>query len=105
MGREQPEKIIREAIIKRLRYEGWFVTILHGNAYQMGLPDLYATHSLYGGRWIEVKNPVKYQFTQAQLQTFPKLVANGTNVYVLTGASDDQIACLFKLSNWHTFLL
>ena len=52
-----PERVIQDAIIKMLRYKGWHVMETHGNIYQKGFPDLFACHSKYGHRWIEVKLP------------------------------------------------
>lgn len=83
---------------------GWVVMETHGNAFQSGFPDLYATHFDVGGRWIEVKNPLKYEFTPAQLKYFPMLSSNGTPIWILTSDADDQIKKLFKPPNWHHFL-
>ncbi|MDE1971019.1 MAG: hypothetical protein KGI50_05610 [Patescibacteria group bacterium] len=99
-----PEAIIQEKIIKALTLRGWFIMETHGNLYQMGFPDLYATHKAYGCRWIEVKNPEAYCFTPAQLEFFPKLVANGTPIWVLISDSDDELKKIFKPQNWYTYL-
>lgn len=103
MKRNNPEKIIENAIRATLMAQGWFVIKTHGNQFQSGLPDLYATHSTYGIRWIEVKTP-KGRFTAAQHEVFPKLSANGTRIWVLQGATDDDIKLLFGPENWYRFL-
>jgi len=102
-----PEAKIQKRIIQRLRYEEWFVKETHGNMYQSGFPDLFATHSLYGHRWIEVKNPERTSnlFTNAQLENFPKLCAHGSGVWVLTDDSDSEYQKLFKRFNWYVYCL
>lgn len=100
----QPELVIRTAIIDFLKLRDWYCMITHGSLYQSGFPDVYATHSRYGSRWIEVKNPKKYSFTPAQLECFPKLCANGSGVWVLTEATLAEYDKLFKPANWYTYL-
>lgn len=72
--------------------------------YQSGFPDIFATHRRYGARWIEVKYKLAYSFTPAQMECFPKLCANGSGVWILTSADDDELEKLFKPSNWHYYL-
>lgn len=98
-----PEKTIEIAIRNKLSSRGWFVIKTHGNAFQSGLPDLYATHSKYGVRWIEVKTPTG-TFTPAQRDTFPKMSANGSPIWVLTSADDYELQKLFGPENWFWFL-
>lgn len=89
-----------------LRIKGWYVMETHGNMYQSGFPDLFATHSKYGCRWIEVKLPKMKgsKFTPAQIDCFPKLCANGAGVWILTGDSDSEYQKLFSRFNWWQFL-
>ncbi len=94
-----PEAIIQEKIVARLRLLTWFVKETHGNLYQSGLPDLYASHRVYGPRWIEVKNPLKYCWTAAQKIDFPQFMTNGSPIWVLTSDEDSEINKLFKPSN------
>lgn len=98
-----PEAVIQEKVINMLLIKGWYVMVTHGNMYQSGFPDLYATHSTYGGRWIEIKNPEKYQFTGAQLIEFPKMCANGSGVWVLVAATEAEYVKLFKPYNWYLY--
>lgn len=72
--------------------------------YQSGFPDLYVCCKRYGARWIEVKNPLKYSFTSAQLDVFPQFGAHGVGVWVLTAATEEQYNLLFKPANWAFFL-
>lgn len=95
-----PERIIQDAIIDMLKIRDWYVMETHGNMFQRGFPDLYATHSMYGGRWIEVKDPNGFSFTAAQHDCFPKLIANGTGVWVLMGDSEHEYQKLFKPPNF-----
>ena len=101
-----PEGKIQDAIIKMLRSKEWFVMNMHGNLYQAGFPDLFTSHYKYGIRLIEVKRPEMKgsRFTAAQLETFPRLVAAGAGVWVLTGDSDGEYKKLFKPCNWFIYL-
>lgn len=94
-----PEDIIQEDIIKMLHERGWFVKILHGSIYQSGMPDLFAAKRQYGQRLIEVKNPVKFSFTPAQVETFPRLLAEGVGIWILGAATEAEYQKLFKPSN------
>ena len=97
-----PEKIIQEAIEFMLRGKGWYVKRTHGNAAVSGFPDDFACHSMYGQRWVEVKLPNMKgsQYTPAQLQDFPKFCANGSGIWVLTAANEEEYQKLFKPYNW-----
>lgn len=99
-----PEAKIQCDLILFLENRGWFVKPTHGNMYQSGFPDLFCCHKLYGTRWVEVKNPEKFAFTKAQLDDFPKLAANGSGVWVLTAATEEEYQKLFKPCNWWTYL-
>ena len=102
-----PESKIQTAITKKLKILGWYVKVVHGSMYQSGLPDLFTTHSRYGARWIEVKKPNMKgsYFTPAQMDTFPKMIANGTDIWILTGDSNFEFDKLFKPGNFHHYLL
>ncbi len=99
-----PEAQIQAAIIKKLTLLGWFVKATHGNMYQSGFPDLFICHTRYGQRWVEVKNPDRYDFTPAQAEFFPKFSANGSPIWILTSDSDTEINKLFQQENWYRYL-
>jgi hypothetical protein len=99
-----PEAKIQSNIIRYLRMRDWFVRSTHGCAYQSGFPDLFAAKRRYGPRWIEVKNVKNYKFTDAQLDTFPKISACDVGIWVLQEATDDSYERLFKAPNWATYL-
>ena len=103
-GSRQLENIIQSAIIKMMRSKEWYIINMHGNEFQMGVPDLYCCHKRHGTRWVEVKVKDKYRFTPAQIDVFPELAAKGVGIWVLTGASEEQYAKLFKPANWWAFL-
>lgn len=105
-SRKGPERKIQDAVIKMLRVKGWYVMQTHGNMYQCGFPDLFACHSKYGQRWIEIKKPnmVGSKFTPAQLEHFPKLVANGSGVWILVAATETEYEKLFSRPNWWSYL-
>lgn len=94
-----PESKIQEAVIAKLRSLGWHVEVLAASQYMAGLPDLMATHSRYGIKLIEIKNPAAFSFTPAQRENFPKLVANGAPIWILIGDSEKEISKIFGPSN------
>ncbi len=87
-----------------LTLKGWFVKIIHGSAFQSGLPDLFVAQRSYGTRWVEVKNPKHYTFTAAQMTDFQRLSAEGVGIWILTAATELEYAKLFKPPNWYTYL-
>lgn len=101
-----PEAEVQAEIIEYLRNLGWFVKATHGNAYSAGWPDLFACHRRYGHRWIEVKLPgfKGSKYTKAQIRDFPKFCENGSGVWVLTGASEEEYNKLFEPPNWYQYL-
>jgi len=99
-----PEWIIQQKVIEFLRIRGWFVKVIHGSTFQTGLADLYICKRTYGSRWVEIKNPLAYRFTAAQLETFPRLASEGVGIWILTAATEEEYQKLFLPPNWWTFL-
>lgn len=87
-----------------LKLKDWYCRPTHGSMYQSGFPDVFACHTRYGSRWIEVKVLPKYCFTPAQLDVFPEFSAKGVGIWILTGDTETEYNKLFKPSNWHMFL-
>ena len=87
-----------------LNDRGWFTLETHGNAYQKGLPDIFACHANHGHRWVECKNPKAYDFTAAQRVTFPQFTCNGSGVWILVAATEAEYVKLFDKPNWHYYL-
>ncbi len=106
LRRRGPEGKIQDAIIIMLQGKGWFVKSTHGNIYQSGFPDLFACHSRYGQRWIEIKRPDMKgsHFTGAQLDDFPKFCAHGSGIWILTAATEREYEKLFARPNWYQYL-
>jgi len=102
--RQRPEAEIQRAITLMLENRGWMVKVTHGSAYQSGFPDLYATHHRFGPRWVEVKNIEAYSITPAQAEDFPKLTDNGTKIWILCKATDDEYLKLFDPPNWQDYI-
>lgn len=100
--RSDPEWKIQEEIIKHMTLKGWFVKSTYGNPFQKGLPDLYCCHQSYGVRWVEVKRPKGYSFTENQITVFTGFASKNCGVWVLTNKSEYDN--LFYGANWHTFL-
>jgi len=97
------EKAIQIQVEDKLRVMDWFVQRLHGSMYQSGVPDIYAHHIRYGGRWIEIKKPTGYKFTAAQYEKFPRMASHGVSIHICT--SVEQIpALLFQPANWYMYL-
>jgi hypothetical protein len=105
--RKNPEGKIQKDIKDFLTLRGWYVMVTHGNMFQKGFPDLYATHSVYGPRWIEVKLPQMKgsQWTRAQLECFPKLAAHGTKIWIMTAATEKEYALLKHPCNLHKYMV
>ena len=103
-GSRQPENIIQGDIIKFLKLRNWYVMNMTGNYEQMGVPDLYACHSTYGPRWIEVKRAGKYRFTKWQVPVFLELTKKGIGIWILTAATEAEYKKLFGPPNWYMFL-
>lgn len=105
--KRKPEEIIRDDLRDFLQLRNWIVRIVHGGAYQSGFPDLYCTHKKYGIRWIEVKLPEMEgsRWTKAQLKWFPIFSANGTPIWILTGATEREYKKLWEPENWFDYML
>lgn len=98
-----PEAKIQEAVIAYLVKRLWYVKVLHGNAFQQGMPDLFACKRDSGYRFIECKQPKKYMFTAAQIEAFPKMSAAGVGIWVMNDATESEYACLFRKPNWWAY--
>lgn len=101
-----PERVIQDALIDFLTLRGWYVKETHGNMFQSGFPDLYCTHFTHGSRWIEVKLPgmVGSRWQQAQYECFPKMVANGSRIWILTAATETEYKKLWLPCNLHVYM-
>lgn len=103
--KQGPEAKIQHDIIDFLKIRDWLVMPTHGNIYQFGFPDLYCAHHMHGSRWVEVKNPLAYSFTPAQVKFFPLMYAHGVGVWILTAASQGEYEKLFKPCNYHAYMM
>lgn len=106
-NKKGPEFHIRAAVIKMLHLKGWYVKIVHSSEYSSGFPDLYATHKKYGPRWIETKLPNMEgsRFTAAQMETFPKMSANGSPIWILVAATENEYKKLFAPENFMEYMI
>lgn len=95
-----PEAKIHAALELYLKSRDWYVKSTHGNQFQAGFPDIYASHQKFGIKWIEVKNPASFSFTPAQIKEFPKMSSCGTYIWILCAATDAEYERLFKPANW-----
>lgn len=114
-----PEAKLQAKWIDYFKINDWYTLVTHGSTFQAGFPDLFICHTMYGQRWVEIKVPWRRGdvFTAAQHITFPKLCANGSGVWVLTGDEDEDLnknkiaipslseyQKLWKQPNWWTYL-
>jgi hypothetical protein len=98
-----PEWYIQQELIQYLTDRGWLVEVMHGNAFQQGIPDLYVHHPQWGSRWIDCKQPKKYTFTKAQRRKWPIWDHYGVGIWILTAANQEQYDKLFGLPNWKDY--
>jgi len=89
-----------------LQVRGWLVRVMNASESTTGWPDLYATHYKYGPRFIEVKLPNMKgsSFTPAQLEWYPKMLAHGTKIWIMTGATQLEYDKIFKPENCSSIL-
>ncbi len=98
------EILIQNEIRDFLIAYGWKVKRMHGNAYQKGIPDLYAVHITHGKRWVEVKKPKGYDLTDDQLIDFPDFEAHGDGIWILNAGTVEEYKKLFEPPNWRSYL-
>lgn len=101
--KQGPEAKIQREFIAYLQARGWRVERMIGNALQMGIPDIYVMHSKYGTRWIDLKNPIDYEFTKAQRRKWPRWEEHGVGIWIITGWADEDYAKLFESPNWRDY--
>ena len=80
-----PESFIQEDFIKFFEARGWLVERMVGNAYQLGIPDLYIFHKNHGPRWIDIKYAKKNIYTKAQVQKWPEWEKAGLGIWIIAG--------------------
>ena len=100
---EREEMEIQIKIETKLSLLQWYVKRIHGSIYQSGLPDLYLCHVKYGQRWLEIKHPERYRFTEPQLKEFRLISMRRVGIWVAQ-AVHEVPELLHKPPNWHTFL-
>jgi hypothetical protein len=98
-----PEYYIQKAVIHYLEDRGWLVERMIGNAFQVGIPDLYAFHPKYGARWIDLKNPLANSLTHAQRVKWPEWESYGLGIWILIAATQSEYDKLFAPPNWREF--
>lgn len=98
-----PEWHIQEDLRRFLKVRGWLVERMIGNAFQMGIPDLYLHHPRWGERWVDVKQPKNYTFTREQKLKWPLWDSFGAGIWILTAATQAEYDKLFRPPNWRDF--
>jgi hypothetical protein len=97
------EWYIQRDLIEYLKGREWLVERMIGNAFQKGIPDLYAFHPSHGQRWIDVKVEGKWSLTKAQRHKWPMWESFGCHIWILTGADQDNYDKLFSPCNWRDY--
>jgi hypothetical protein len=95
-----PEWHIQKDLVVFLKTRGWIAEVMHGNAFQRGIPDLYVFRKDVGSRWVDVKQPKKYSFTKAQRIKWPTWHNAGIGIWILTAATQVEYDKLFAPPNW-----
>lgn len=103
MGKRGPEAKIQDALRSYLDGRGWLVEVMHGNAFQRGIPDLYLFHPKYRERWVDCKVEGKYSFTRDQKIKWPLWSDYGVGIWILTGADQANYDKLFRPPNWRQY--
>jgi hypothetical protein len=99
-----PEWYIQKDVIEYLKDRSWLVEVMHGNAFQKGIPDLYVFNRLKGGeRWIDCKNPKQWSFTKAQRRKWPIWDHFGVGIWIVTAATQEEYDKLFAPPNWKEY--
>jgi hypothetical protein len=99
-----PEWHIQKDLVEYLEGRGWHVEVMHGNAFQQGIPDLWLWNSrLKLARWVDVKHPKRHTFTKAQRIKWPLWDSLGIGIWILTAANQEQYDKLFAPPNWKDY--
>ena len=98
-----PEWHIQKRLVEYLKTRDWVVEVMHGNAFQQGIPDLWLFKQGVGSRWVDVKNPKNYSFTKAQKLKWPYWDSNGVGIWILTAATQEEYDKLFAPPNWRNY--
>jgi hypothetical protein len=99
--RLNPETKATKGLKDLMVAHGWSFVKIHGNKYQMGLPDVYAYHIRHGYRWIEVKIAPNF-LEHTQVVRFKDMSRQGIGVWILRGREDYDL--LFRPPNYLQFI-
>lgn len=111
-ARHGPEFHIQKRWVAFLEKKGWHVERLVGNAFQLGIPDIFIGHPQYGCRWVDIKVYGRYSFTKAQRAKWPIWEKYGIGIWILGAKSKEECTKehmleeyerLFQPPNWRNF--
>lgn len=97
------ESSIQKRVMNSLTLSGWYCLSTHGNRLQSGFPDVFACHKRYGIRWVEIKRPKGYRFTDSQYTVFTKFASKNVGVWVLMDETQHEKNKLFGPCNWYHY--
>lgn len=96
----RPEAALQKKIITFLENKEWLIEVMHGNAFQKGIPDLFCWHINFGFRWIDVKLPTGSDLTKAQCQKWTSWREKGLKIHIMKAATEDEYKKIFGPANW-----
>lgn len=100
----RPEDALQERIVRFLTLRGWHVEETHGNAYQKGLPDLFAWNAKLGlFRWIDVKIESNYRYTKHQCIKWTEWESKDLGVWIMVGDTEQEYSKLFEPPNFRLY--
>jgi len=99
----RPEDLKQARVVKFLELRGWHTEETHGNAFQKGLPDLFAWHPVHGFRWIDVKILENYRYTKHQCQKWTEWESKGLGVWIMVDDTEEEYAKLFQPPNFRDY--
>lgn len=76
---------------------------MHGNAFQVGIPDLWLYHRRFGYRWVDAKVAGRYSFTKAQKIKWPQWERAGIGIWILVAGTQAEYDKLFGPPNWRQY--
>ena len=99
-----PEWHIQKQLVEYLTNRGWYCEVMHGNAFQRGVPDLWLWNQrLDLFRWVDVKHPTRYSFTKEQRIKWPLWASLNIGIWILTAATQEEYDKLFGPPNWKDY--
>ena len=88
------ESALQREIKTYLQRREWHVEVFTCNAFQKGIPDLFAYKCVDGEeyfRWVDIKRPKGSKLTKAQCKKWPLWESIGLGVWIMTSCDDSVL--------------